>query len=84
MDRGRPSDEAILEAIAEEDSPVLGTSELARLFDYSPAGMKGRLEKLPDDLVRSRDCGGVTIWWLTEKGRAYLAGELDANELEAE
>lgn len=82
MDPGRPSDEDILKAISDEESPVLGTSELARIFDYSPAGMAKRLSNLNQYLVSSRDCGGVRIWWLTEKGEKYLEGDLEASQLE--
>lgn len=71
-----------MQAIENEESPVLNTSELARLFDYSPPGMRDRLRRIDTDYVQSRDCGGVTIWWLTDRGRAYLEGEIDADELQ--
>ena len=81
MDQGRPSDREILNAVSEEESPVLNTSELARIFGYSPAGMGHRLKNFDYILINSRDCGGVTIWWITEKGEAYLAGDLDSGNL---
>ncbi|MFD2655332.1 hypothetical protein ACFSUP_04355 [Gracilibacillus thailandensis] len=77
------SDKDILQFFIDAEDPVLGTGDIADFLDFSNRGARERLYKLSDKgLVDYRKLGRVPAWWITERGRAYLAGELDASEIE--
>ena len=65
----------ILEAIALSPDPIVTAAELAQSVDYSPDGMRNRLQELYDDgLVNKKDVGArATVWWISEDGRDRLA-----------
>lgn len=84
---GRPekeSDGDILRAIESVDEPFATTSEVADNLDIKKEGTLKRLHDLSDrGLVGSRQIGGPYVWWITDKGESYLAGELDESDGEA-
>lgn len=75
------SDDAILELLAETDIAI-PPAVISYNIEISHPTVRRRLPKLLDyDLVRkaSKEKGYYEI---TEKGRRYLVGEIDASELE--
>lgn len=73
------TDDRILELL-EESGIILSTAVLAKNLDYSRSWVSERLSGLlAEGLVESVDEGYYRI---TDRGRAYLAGELDAADLE--
>lgn len=78
-------DREILRHFQESPDPILFTGEVADLLGFSNKGAIMRLEKLEDSgMLDSKRAGRVPAWWLTDRGRAYLAGDLDASELDPE
>lgn len=78
------SDKEILEFFQEEDDPVLGTGDVAELLGFSKRGARDRLYKMADNgLIDYRKLGRVPAFWITDKGRAYLKGDLDESDLNA-
>ena len=77
------SDKEILKFFEDADDPILGTGDVAELLDFSKRGARERLYKLTDKgLIDYRKIGRVPAFWITDKGRAYLEGDLDADELD--
>lgn len=73
------TDDRILELLDESDL-ILSPGILAVNLDYSRSWVSQRIKKLVDaDLIRKVDGGHYEI---TDRGRAYLEGEIDAEELE--
>lgn len=73
------ADDRILETL-EDSGLVLSPKILAENTDYSRHHVARRLSDLVDgDLVEKVDDG---LYQITDQGRAYLAGDLDAEELE--
>lgn len=73
------TDDRIQELLDESDL-ILSPRILAVNLDYSRSWVSQRITKLMDaDLIRWVDGGHYKI---TDRGRAYLEGELDADELE--
>ncbi|PSP76166.1 MarR family transcriptional regulator [Halobacteriales archaeon QS_1_68_20] len=73
------ADDYILELLADSDL-VLSPAVVAYNIDYTRNYVTGRLSTLTEaGLVERPDSG---MYRITETGRAYLAGELDASELE--
>lgn len=77
------SDKEILQYFEDSEDPVLGTGDIADFLDFSDKGARKRLHKMAENgLLDNRKLGRVPAWWITDKGRAYLRGDLDAAELE--
>ena len=73
------ADDYILELLADSDL-VLSPAVIGYNIDYTPNYVTGRLGKLKDaGLVERVDTG---MYEITDRGRAYLVGDLDADELE--
>ena len=73
------ADDRILETLEDTDL-MLSPHILALNLDYSKAHVSRRLAKLQDaGLVIRVETG---VYEITDQGRAYLAGELDAEDLE--
>nr|WP_311170636.1 winged helix-turn-helix domain-containing protein [Halobellus sp. ZY16] len=73
------TDDRVLELL-EESGLILSPAVIAKNLDYSRNWVSRRLGKIVDaDLVEQIDDGYYRI---TDRGRAYLAGELDADDLE--
>lgn len=73
------TDDYILELLEESDL-ILSPSIIAVNLDYTRNWISKRLAKLEEaNLVEKLDEGQYQI---SERGRAYLAGDLDASELE--
>jgi DNA-binding MarR family transcriptional regulator len=67
---------SILEALALAYSPVLGTSDIAERTGVSRQAVDQRLRRMSEDgLVETRKIGRARVWWLTNKGRAYVDPE---------
>lgn len=78
-------DKEILEVFEESPDPFLFTGEVADGIDFSTRGTLNRLHELAEKgLIDTKRSGKVPGWWLTDRGRAYLAGDLDAADLEDE
>lgn len=79
----KASDEEILMAVEACPEPVVGTGELARLFDYTPQGMAPRLKTLRrKGFVESKQVAGVSVWWITELGHKALHGKLRPEDID--
>lgn len=77
------SDDAILELLFETDI-ALPPAVISFNIEVSHPTVRRRLPKLLEhDLVRKAD-EDKGYYEITEKGRKYLAGDLDASELENE
>lgn len=64
---------SILEALALAYPPVLGTSDIADRTGVSRQAADQRLRRMVEDnLVDTRKIGRVRVWWITNRGRAYL------------
>jgi len=75
------TDDRILELL-EESGLILSPAVMAKNLDYSRSWVSERTGKLVQSgLVEQVDDGYYRI---SDRGRAYLAGELDADELEQE
>lgn len=73
------TDDRVLELLEESDL-ILTPAVIAKNLEYTRNWVSRRVGKLEDaGLVEPVDSGYYRI---TERGRAYLAGELDAHELE--
>ena len=73
--RKKAGDEEILRAMALSPDPIATTAELAEIIDYSPDGIRNRLEDLEEKgLIESKDVGArATVWWITRAGRNQLS-----------
>lgn len=70
---GKTSDEEILQAIRDHDSPAVGTVDLANVVGVSRQAVYERLENLKDDgLVTKYTVSRDTVWYLTKAGERYL------------
>ena len=77
------SDEEILRFFTESEDPFLTTGEVAEFLDFSNQGTLKRLYRLEDaELIDSKRAGKVPGWWITEKGRRFLQGELDVDDVD--
>ena len=75
------TDDRILELLDESDL-ILTPAVMARNLEYTRNWVSRRVGKLEEaELVESVDSGYYRI---SDRGRAYLAGELDAEDLEEE
>ena len=73
------TDDRILELLAESDL-VLTPAVMARNLEYTRNWVSRRVGKLEDaGLVEPMDSGYYRI---SDRGRAYLAGDLDGDKLE--
>lgn len=73
------ADDRILETLSESNL-ILSPHVLAVNTDYTRQHITNRLSKLTEaKLVEKVDTG---LYKITDRGRAYLTGELDAEELE--
>jgi len=76
-----PGDDRILE-ILDESGLILSPSIISANLDLTRQHVSSRLSELREHgLVESVDTGRGH-YQITDRGRAYLAGELDAEELE--
>lgn len=73
------TDDRILEALSESNM-MLTPAVLAKNLDYSRTWVSNRLQKLVD--VGLVDNPERSYYQITEKGRKYLSGDLDAEALE--
>lgn len=74
-------DREILQVFEKAEDPVLFTGEVADEIGFSNQGTLPRLRKLEDlELLNSKKGGKVPVWWITDRGRAYLEGELEPNK----
>nr|WP_238992175.1 winged helix-turn-helix domain-containing protein [Halorubrum terrestre] len=72
------TDDRVLELLAESDL-ILTPAVIAKNLEYTRNWVSRRIGKLEDaDLVEPVDSGYYRI---TDRGRAYLSGEIDADEL---
>jgi predicted transcriptional regulator len=73
------TDDRILELLAESDL-ILTPAVIGKNLEYTRNWISRRIGKLEDaSLVEPVDSGYYRI---TDRGRAYLSGEIDADELE--
>ena len=73
------TDDRILELLAESDL-ILTPAVIGKNLEYTRNWVSRRIGKLEDaSLVEPVDSGYYRI---TDRGRAYLSGEIDADELE--
>ncbi|RAW46902.1 MarR family transcriptional regulator [Halorubrum sp. 48-1-W] len=73
------TDDRVLELLAESDL-ILTPAVIAKNLEYTRNWVSRRIGKLEAaDLVEPVDAGYYRI---TDRGRAYLAGELDSDDLE--
>lgn len=89
-------DDAILEFFEEVGTPVGEPIELSPrvvhrhlvekcgILDRTPPTFSRRMKKLDDRGLLERPDPDSAMYYLTEKGRQYLAGELDAEDLETD
>jgi DNA-binding MarR family transcriptional regulator len=63
--RDRSTDDIdFMEAICDARGPAAGTAEIAEIVEMTRQGASHRLNQLEaKGVVRSKDAGGVTIWW---------------------
>lgn len=74
----------ILETLSAISEPFLTTTEVADELDFSQPGALRRLRELEElNLVGTKKAGNSNTWWITDRGRAYLDGEIDKEEVEA-
>lgn len=75
--RGRKptvSDEDILREFMLSPAPFLHPVELTEKLDMSRHGVYNRLTDLQDEgMLDSKKTGGTRNFWITEKGRKYVA-----------
>ncbi|OYR80253.1 MarR family transcriptional regulator [Halorubrum sp. E3] len=75
------TDDRVLELLAESDL-ILTPAVIAKNLEYTRNWVSRRIGRLEDaGLVEPVDSGYYRI---TDRGRAYLAGELDTEDLEVE
>ena len=79
-----PADRAILERLWNEgnDELVLTPALIAENTDYARTTVREHILKLRDHGLIEYHDKERAIYRLTQKGRAYLAGEIDVDELE--
>lgn len=78
-----PGDDRILELL-DESGLILSPSIIAANIELTRHHVSARLSELKDhELVESVDTG-KGHYRITERGRAYLAGDLDVDELNDE
>jgi predicted transcriptional regulator len=78
------ADDRILEFLLNEgNEPIVATAAVVEMnVDYQRTHVNNRLRELRDaELVEYYD-EGRAAYRITDRGRAYLAGEPDADELE--
>jgi len=76
------SDTEILRIFEESDDPFLFTGEVADKLGFSNNGAAARLKELAErDLLNVKRAGRIPAWWLTDRGREFLAGDLDEDDL---
>ena len=73
------ADDRILETL-EESGLILSPRVLSANIDYSRHYISARLAKLRDTGLVDRVDDG--LYQITDRGRAYLEGDLDAEDLE--
>lgn len=74
----RESDDAVLRQFEADDDPVYSAAQIAEGLSIDKAAVDKRLREFETaGLVASKKVGPSRAWWLTDEGRAYLAGELD-------
>lgn len=77
-------DREILGFVEESTDPVVTTAEVADRFDFSNSGILKRLHPLSDaELLESKEAGRTFVWWITDRGRDYLEGDLDGEDLKS-
>ena len=77
-------EKAILGLLA-ETGLSLTPSNIAKNSGYSSGYVRKECNRLASEkLLKKEDDGGHPFYSVTEKGRKYLAGDLDASDLEDE
>ena len=77
------SDEEILAVFEQAADPVLSAPEVADRLRIGEQGTYQRLRELEEKgAVDSKKIARGRAWWITEAGEQYLAGELDASDLD--
>lgn len=76
-----PGDDRILE-ILEESGLILSPSIISANLDLNRHHVSSRLSELLEHDLVERTSTGKGHYRITDRGRAYLAGEIDAEELE--
>lgn len=67
------SDAEILQLFEDADEPILSTSDVADLIDFSNRGANTRLYRLHDQgHLGLKQAGKTNVWWITDAGREYL------------
>ncbi|MFC4405413.1 hypothetical protein [Haloarchaeobius iranensis] len=75
------SDDEILSLFVETDDPVLTTSEVADVLDFSLNGTRKRLDSLEaNGLLAVKRAGRGKIWWLTDEGREFIKNASENGE----
>ena len=70
------SDLELLREAALIPDPVFTATEIAERIDLTQQAVDSRLRKLEDDLlVHSRKKGQARVWWLSQSGREFVAGD---------
>jgi len=61
-------DDEIIRGLQEAGDPAFITNEVAKMFDMSTEGMRGRLEKLKQEgrIHKKKPSPRTVIWWLPE------------------
>lgn len=75
------ADDTILEFFYEHDL-ALPPAAVSFNIDFSATHVRNRMRKLAEEGLMERVDETKGYYRITEKGRKYLAGELDASELE--
>ncbi len=66
-------DKQILAFVDASSDPVVTTAETADHFGFSNSGILKRLHSLEDSgLLESKKAGRTFVWWITDRGQAYL------------
>ena len=78
------ADDRILEFLQNDPNPkIVATPRvIAENIDFNRGYVTQRLSKLRDNGFVEYYDEGTGIYQITDRGRAYLAGNLDANDLE--
>lgn len=75
------ADDKFLELLDEADM-ALNPAVLSFNADYNPSYTSRRLSKLDDNGLVDRVGGDKAMYKITDLGREYLRGEIDATDLE--